>query len=77
MCGLVVPPDCGADDVKLTHSFLAAGNQTFILDGSGKATWRYPQSSRDGWVLPNGNVLLALSKSKTYPGGTRAGPFWT
>jgi hypothetical protein len=54
---------------KVTHSFLAAGNETFIVDGAGKVTWKYPQSSRDGWVLPNDHILLALSKSKDYPGG--------
>jgi len=53
----------------ITHSFLATGNETYILDGSRKVIWRYGHSSRDGWVLPNGNVLLALSTSKTYPGG--------
>ncbi|MBN9523764.1 hypothetical protein J0H58_35520 [bacterium] len=40
-----------------------------MTDDTGKATWTYPHASRDGWVVPNGNVLLALSKSKTYPGG--------
>jgi hypothetical protein len=54
---------------QVTHSFHAAGNETFILDGAGKVTWTYPQPSRDGWVLANGNVLLALSKSKDYPEG--------
>ena len=53
----------------VTHTFLATGGETFIADDSGKATWSYPHSSRDGWVLPNGNVLLALSTSKTYPHG--------
>jgi hypothetical protein len=53
----------------VTHSFLATGNETFIVDGSRKTTWEYPYSSRDGWVLENGNILLALSKSKDYPGG--------
>jgi hypothetical protein len=62
----------------ITHTFLATGNETYIVDGAGKVTWSYPQSSRDGWVLENGNVLLALSKNKNYPGGavvevTRAG----
>jgi len=52
-----------------THSFLATGSETFIVDGTGKTTWSYPHSSRDGWVLENGNVLLALSTSKTYPHG--------
>ena len=54
---------------KITHSFLATGNETYILDGAGKVVWSYPQSSRDGFVLPNGNVLLTLSKNKAYPGG--------
>lgn len=48
---------------KITHSFLATGGETYILDGDGKVTWSYPKSTRDGWVLPNGNILLALSKS--------------
>ena len=56
-----------ADDV--THSFLACGGKTYILDEQGKKTWTYPHSTRDGYVLPNGNVLLALSKSKAHPGG--------
>jgi len=53
----------------ITHSFLATGGETYIRDGAGKVVWRYPHASRDGWVLPNGNVLLALSKGKSYPGG--------
>ena len=53
----------------VTHSFLACGAETRIVDGAGKVVWRYPQSTRDGWVLDNGNVLLALSKNPTYPGG--------
>jgi hypothetical protein len=65
---LAVPPARGADE-KITHGFLATGAETYIVDGTGKVTWRYARSTRDGWVLPNGNVLLALSKSKDYPGG--------
>src|SRR4051812_42134642 len=53
----------------ITHSFLATGGETYIMSGDGKITWRYPASSRDGWVLPSGDVLLAASKSKDYPGG--------
>jgi hypothetical protein len=53
----------------IRHAFLATGGATFIADGSGKATWTYPHPSRDGWVLDDGSVLLALSRSKTYPGG--------
>ncbi len=58
-----------AEPDKITHSFLATGNETYILDDAGKVTWRYPQGTRDGWVLPNGNVLLAITKNKDYPGG--------
>ena len=53
----------------VAHGFLATGGETFIVDDAGKETWKYPASSRDGWVLPSGHILLALSKSKAYPGG--------
>jgi hypothetical protein len=53
----------------ITHSFLACGQETFIVDGAGKTVWQYPKSTRDGWVLKNGNILLAVSKGKDYPGG--------
>src|SRR4051812_6178191 len=54
---------------EITHAFLATGGATYIRDGQGKVTWQYPQPSRDGWVLPDGHVLLALGKSQDYPGG--------
>ncbi len=54
---------------KITHSFLATGAETRIIGGDHQVLWSYPASTRDGWVLPSGNVLLALSKSPTYPGG--------
>ena len=57
----------GAEPVK--HGFLATGGETFIVDDAGKEMWKFPMSTRDGWVLENGNVLLALSKSKDYPSG--------
>lgn len=53
----------------ITHSFLVTGGDTCIIAGDGKVTWKYPHASRDGWVLEDGKVLLALNKSKTYPGG--------
>ena len=54
---------------SITHAFLATGGATYIRDGAGKVAWTYPHSSRDGWVLPSGNVLLALTAGKKYPGG--------
>lgn len=56
-------------DKPITHGFLATGGATYIRDGQGKTRWTYPHASRDGWVLPDYNVLLALNKSKIYPGG--------
>jgi arylsulfatase A len=59
-----VPPP-----TKLTHGFLATGGETYILGGSGQLLWSYPSGSRDGWVLPDGNLLLALNKGKDHPHG--------
>jgi Mala s 1-like protein len=53
----------------ITHSFLALGGETYIASGDGKILWTYPANTRDGWVLPGGNLLLAITKSKQYPGG--------
>jgi hypothetical protein len=66
---LACPSVGRADDPKLTHGFLACGGSTYIRDGRGDTVWQYPHASRDGWVLDGGNVLLALAKSNTYPGG--------
>lgn len=57
----------GAQEV--THSFLACGQKTYIMGADGKATWTYPASTRDGYVLGDGTIILTLSKSKQYPGG--------
>lgn len=51
------------DGSKITHGFLVTGGETYLQDGQGKVLWSYPKSTRDGWVLPNGNFLLALSKA--------------
>ena len=59
-------------DAGITHSFLATGAETYIISGDGKVTWTYPAGTRDGWVLPSGNLLLALSKSREVPGGGAA-----
>jgi hypothetical protein len=67
LAALAFAPAAAADPPR--HTFLATGAETFIADDSGKASWSYPRASRDGWILPNGNVLLALSNSQTYPRG--------
>ena len=53
----------------ITHSFLATGADTRIVSGEGEVIWRYPRNTRDGWVLPSGNLLLTISKDNDYPGG--------
>jgi hypothetical protein len=58
-----------AADQPAGRSFLMLGGITQIVDASGKPTWKYPAATRDGEVLPNGNLLLTLSKTKAYPGG--------
>ena len=59
-----------ADEPKPpTHAFLACGGQTYLRDGAGKTTWSYPDASRDGWVLDDGNILLALNARPDLPGG--------
>lgn len=62
---------------KITHTFLVTGDETYLVDEKGKVAWTYQHSSRDGWVLDNGNVLLALAKSKDYPGGAVVEVTWT
>lgn len=54
---------------KITHAFLVCGAQTYIVGSDDRIAWTYPKSTRDGWALPDGRVLLALSKSKEHPGG--------
>lgn len=53
---------------------LVCGPRTAIVDiaapdGAGRVEWSHPANTREGWVLPNGNVLLALSRGDGGPGG--------
>lgn len=65
--GFVVTNTAGSAEV--THRFLACGQKTYLMGADGQASWTYPQATRDGYVLDNGNFVLTLSKSKLYPGG--------
>lgn len=58
-------------DVAVTHSFLGVGkaNRTVIVNESGEVEWKWDMPASDGWVLPSGNVLLALYKTKGFPNG--------
>ncbi len=56
---------------EITHSFLGVGkaNQAIIVGEDGEVKWKYDLPCSDGWVLPNGNVLLAVYPNKRHPGG--------
>lgn len=49
------------DISTLRHSYLVLGGKTAIISEDGQAQWEYAGGSRDGFVLPNGNVLIAFS----------------
>ena len=61
----------GADDDSIRHSFLGVGkaNKVVIVGEDGKIEWEFNMPASDGWVLPNGNVLLALYGTKGFPNG--------
>jgi len=49
-----------ADGIR--HSFLVTGSMTAIIDEESRISWSVPVRSRDGFVLPNGNVLVSTGK---------------
>jgi outer membrane protein assembly factor BamB len=51
------------------HSYASFGAFTGIISETGEVLWKYPLGTRDGWVQPNGDILLTLSKGRDYPGG--------
>lgn len=50
-----------ADPPAIRHSYLVMGGKTAIISEDGTAVWEYQGGTRDGFVLPNGNILLAWS----------------
>jgi len=57
-----------------TRRVLTCGQRTGLVEitadaPAGKVEWRHPANTREGWVLPDGNVLLALSKGGDSPRG--------
>ena len=51
----------GDEPSGIRHSYFVMGAKTAIIDESGKPVWEYTGGSRDGFVLPNGNVLIAFA----------------
>lgn len=55
----------------IKHSFFITGSKTAIIGEDSRILWQIPERSRDGFVLPNGNILVSLPKEvREY---TRAG----
>jgi hypothetical protein len=56
---MLVDRDLAAEEIR--HSFFVAGPTfTGIIDEAGQESWNAGRGgARDGWVLPNGNVLIA------------------
>lgn len=48
-----------AQEQTIRHSMLVLGQRTAIISEGGDVTWEYEGGSRDGFVLPNGNLLVA------------------
>ena len=46
-------------DAGIRHSFLITGATTAIVGENNQIEWQVDRSSRDGFVLPSGNVLVA------------------
>ena len=65
------PRTSAADDTAITHSFLGVGkaNRTVIVGEDGEVQWKLDMPASDGWVLPGGNVLLALYATPGFPNG--------
>lgn len=59
------------DKAAVSHSFLGVGkaNKAVIVGEDGTIEWKFDMPASDGWVLPNGNVLLALYGTKGFPNG--------
>lgn len=53
------------------HSFFGAGkaNKAVIVAEDGSVEWKFDMPASDGWVLENGNVLLALYGTRGFPNG--------
>lgn len=49
-------------ETGIRHSFLLTGNKTCIFGEDNSIIWEVPGKSRDGYVLENGNILIAFAK---------------
>ena len=73
-CVLATVACPGASAAETSRRVLVCGPRTAIVEitdpaADGRVEWSHPANTREGWVLPNGNVLLALSRGDGGPGG--------
>mgnify|MGYP002632698849 FL=1 len=70
VCATLLSSCVNAEDV-IKHSFLGCGkaNRAVIVGEDGNVQWKYDKPASDGWVLANGNVLLALYPNPDFPKG--------
>lgn len=69
--GLVIGNSFLALGNDVQHSFLGVGkaNRSVIVGEDGAVKWKVDLPASDGWVLPNGNVLLAVYPNPEFPNG--------
>jgi outer membrane protein assembly factor BamB len=67
--GAEPPAGVQTSDAGIRHSFLVCGSTTAIVGEDGRREITFPYGTRDGFVLPGGSLLLAVNKSKDFPGG--------
>jgi hypothetical protein len=53
----------------ITHGIIGFGADTFLANSDGTILWKDSRNTRDGWLLPDGHLLLTITKSAAYPGG--------
>ena len=82
-CGLTAPvlaspvrtqaesPVAEQDESIVKHSFLGLGkaNGVVIVDEGGVVEWQIKLPASDGWMLENGNLLLAIYPCDQFPRG--------
>jgi len=60
-CANVPAEETGDANSPIQHSYLTLGKKTAIIGEDGAVAWEYEGGSRDGFVLPSGNVLIAFA----------------
>ena len=66
-----IPMDAAEPD---SRRILTCGKRTALVEitaaePAGRVEWSHPANTREGWVLPDGHILLALSKAHDAAGG--------